>query len=87
MRYLYAGLLVTGFGLALAWAIVEAWSGRDEGGRKRLPPLAAGLMAFGLGGLSAAFAGWPGPVHVVAAAASAAAAMAWVRVTRPRSEG
>ena len=87
MRYLYAGLLVAGFGLALVWAIGEGWSGSDHGVIRRLPPLAAGLMAFGLGGLSAAFAGWPGPVHVVAAAASAAAAMAWVRVTRPRSEG
>ncbi len=68
MTAVYAVALVTGFVLILLWvaavAVAESvpgWEGVDPerkvGRRGRLA--IAGLIGFGLGGMSATFAGWP----------------------------
>ena len=73
MTAVYAVALVAGFILILLWvaavAVAESvpgWEGVDPerkvGRRGRLA--IAGLIGFGLGGMSATFAGWPVAVAV-----------------------
>lgn len=63
MRWLFAAALASGFSLLLALLLF--------GSSVRFRTAAAGLIAFGIAGLSAAFAGWPAGLAVGAAIVAA----------------
>ena len=76
MTAVYAVALVSGFILILLWvaavAVAESvpgWEGVDPERRvgRRGRVAVAGLIGFGLGGMSATFAGWPVAVAVISA--------------------
>lgn len=82
MTVLYAAALAAGFALLLIWTVLRAL-GRDQGSlTEGLPLVIAAGMAFGLAGLSAAYAGTSTVAHIAAAVAGALAALGWVLGTR-----
>lgn len=90
MTTLFGIPLILGFLLMLAWiaatavaATVDGWEGFDperrfgRGGRFVL----AGVLGFGMAGISALYAGWAGPLAVAAGIAGGAgliAASTWI---------
>ncbi len=88
MTALYAVTLVVGIAALTAWVLFAA-IGASVAGWARVDPesrlgiltrlVVAGLFGFGLGGMSATFAGWADPVAFIAAALGSAAivAIAW----------
>ncbi len=79
MRAVYGISLVIGFVALLAWILAVgfggAWNPEERFGL-RGRRIVGGMVAFGMGGLSAAYGGWP-PVAAFAAATLAAAVVAW----------
>jgi len=75
VNYVYAAALVIGFVALVAWIIgTFAPNGIDE--RLVARRIVGGLIAFGMGGLSASFAGWPS-LGALAAGVGASAIVAW----------
>ncbi len=88
--------LVIGLLGLLAW-VVAGTIGESVAGWSRVDPEArfgaagrftvAGLVGFGMGGLSASFAGWPGWAVVVGAIGGAAVAVGAARLLGPAVRG
>ncbi|HHC09196.1 MAG TPA: hypothetical protein ENK55_10850 [Actinobacteria bacterium] len=86
MRLVYGALLVVGVVGIAGWILAVAL-GEVGDRRLRLDPrvetgartLLAAAVGFGMGGLSAAFAGWPDPIHLAGALGGAAAMAAVAR--------
>lgn len=72
MIWLSAGALAFGF-IGVIW-LVAVGSVDERFGSPAARSGVAGCTAFGIGGLSAAFGGWPTPLVVVGAIVAAAAA-------------
>ncbi len=94
MRILYALALLAGFTALLGWLVarglavnVPHWKRADPERRFGIPGrrVVAGLVAFGIAGLSAAYGGWA-PWAAALAAAAAAAAAAWYAGSVGREE-
>ncbi|MGD2051446.1 MAG: hypothetical protein PVI35_03125 [Acidimicrobiia bacterium] len=88
--------LVIGLLGLLGW-VAAGTVGESVAGWSRLDPEArfgaagraviAGLVGFGMGGLSSSFAGWPGWATVGAALAGAAVAIGAARLLAPAARG
>lgn len=83
MRAIYGVSLVVGFVALIAWVIAVAASRTDSGNPEQRFGLkgrrvVGGLVAFGMGGLSAAYGGWPAWAAVAAAIVAAGAAIWYV---------
>ena len=89
---IYAIALFAGFLMLLAWIVgvaigtwVDGWEFADPenrfgvGGRS----IVAGLVGFGMAGMSASFGGWPPALAIFGAFAGAAAMVAVARVFGP----
>ncbi|GBD84644.1 hypothetical protein BMS3Abin02_01038 [bacterium BMS3Abin02] len=81
MRAAYGVALVVGLIALITWVIAVAASRTDIGSPEQRFGLSGrrvvgALIAFGMGGLSAAYGGWP-PWAAVIAAGTAAAAAIW----------
>lgn len=77
MRWVFAAVLILGMLMLVAWVMLRASKGRDFDSLliSRGPQVIAAAVAFGMGGLSAAYAGWNlGPATLAAAGAAALAA-------------
>jgi hypothetical protein len=83
MTWLYGGALVLGMLALIAWALLQSSSGGDTTATsdKLVPQLIAGAVAFGMGGMSASYAGWN---PWAAAGASLTAAALGVLLARSR---
>jgi hypothetical protein len=83
MTWLYGGALVLGMLALIAWALLQSSSGGDTTtmSDRRVSQLIAGAVAFGMGGMSASYAGWS---PWVAAGASLVAAALGVLLARSR---
>jgi hypothetical protein len=88
----YAIALFVGFLLLLVWIVgvgigtwVEGWEFADPEHRFGFVgrSIVAGLVGFGMAGMSASFGGWPPALAVVGAIAGAAAMVAVARVFGP----
>ncbi len=88
MTVVYATTLLLGVLALMIWMIVTALAGNlgrdamdpDRRFGKRGRSIVAGALAFGLGGLSATFAGWSAGLAIMASVA-AAAFFGWYAVT------
>lgn len=83
MRAIYGVSLVVGFVALLAWVIAVSASRTDAGNPEQRFGLkgrriVGALVAFGMGGLSAAYGGWPEWAAIVAAVVAAGAAVWYV---------
>lgn len=79
MRAAYGISLVVGFVALIAWILAVGFGGRwnpEERFGLTGRRVVGGLVAFGMGGLSAAYGGLP-PTAALAAAVAAAAVVAW----------
>jgi hypothetical protein len=76
MRWLFAVALVLGMVALIAWAMVQGGRGPGVRQSESVRRSIAASIAFGMGGLSAAYAGWNLWLATVGAVAAAAAA-AW----------
>ncbi len=85
----YAIALFVGFLLLLAWIVgvgigswVEGWEFADPERRFGFVgrSIVAGLVGFGMAGMSASFGGWPPALAILGAIAGAAAMVAVARV-------
>lgn len=95
MRVVFAIALVVGVLALFAW-IVAATAAEIVSGWERLDPErglgprarsgVAAILGFGMAGLSAAYAGWPGLAAVSAALAGAAAGYWLARRAGPRPD-
>ncbi|MCL1692697.1 MAG: hypothetical protein M3096_03330 [Actinomycetia bacterium] len=88
----YAIALFVGFLLLLAWIVgvgigswVEGWEFADPERRFGFAgrSIVAGLVGFGMAGMSASFGGWPPALAILGALAGAAAMVAVARVFGP----
>jgi uncharacterized membrane protein AbrB (regulator of aidB expression) len=88
----YAIALFVGFLLLLVWIVgvgigtwVEGWEFADPERRFGFVgrSIVAGLVGFGMAGMSASFGGWPPVLAVLGAIAGAAAMVAVARVFGP----
>ena len=88
----YAIALFAGFLLLLAWIVgvgigswVEGWEFADPERRFGFVgrSIVAGLVGFGMAGMSASFGGWPPALAILGAFAGAAAMVAVARVFGP----
>jgi hypothetical protein len=81
MKWLYAVSLVVGMLSLIVWALRQSVRRGDSGtqGDSWGPRVIAGAVAFGMGGMSASFAGWN---PWVAAGAAVVAAVAGVMLAR-----
>jgi peptidoglycan/LPS O-acetylase OafA/YrhL len=73
MRWLYAASLVLGMLALVFWAVRQSARRNDADIKPHswVPRLVAGAVAFGMGGLSASYAGWnPGPAAGAAVVAA-----------------
>lgn len=80
MNGVYGISLVVGIVALIAWILIGGFSEANDG-RPKHPDerfgakgraVVAGLTAFGIGGLSASFGGWPTALAVIAATVAAA---------------
>jgi len=83
MRAAYGVALVVGLTALIAWVIGVAVSRNDAGNPEQRFGLSGrrvvgALIAFGMGGLSAAYGGWPPWAAIIAASAAAGAAIWYV---------
>ncbi|NIA25151.1 MAG: hypothetical protein GWP04_06230 [Gammaproteobacteria bacterium] len=83
MRAAYGVALVAGLTTLIAWVIAVAVSRTGAGNPEqrfglRGRRVVGALIAFGMGGLSAAYGGWPAWAAIVAAVAAAGAAIWYV---------
>jgi len=83
MRGVYGVALVVGFIALIAWVIAVAASRTDTGNPEqrfgvRGRRVVGALVAFGMGGLSAAYGGWPAWAAAIAAFVAAGAAVWYV---------
>lgn len=88
----YAIALFVGFLMLLAWIVgvavgtwVEGWEFADPERRFGFVgrSIVAGLVGFGMAGMSASFGGWPPALAVLGALAGAAAMVAVARLFGP----
>ncbi|NOY54997.1 MAG: hypothetical protein GXP34_03330 [Actinobacteria bacterium] len=83
MRSAYGVALIVGLIALIAWVIAVAASRTDAGNPEQRFGLlgrrvVGALIAFGMGGLSAAYGGWPAWAAIVAAFVAAGAAIWYV---------
>jgi hypothetical protein len=92
MVWVYAAALAVGFVALLLWIVgvalgtwVEGWEFADPERRFGATgrSVVAGVVGFGMAGMSATFAGWQPVLAFVAAALGAAAVVAVARVFAP----
>ncbi len=83
MRALYAASLAVGLVMLIGW-VTSRGLRRGALPQGRLPQVIAAAFAFGLGGLSASYAGGSPAMHVSASIVAAAVAVAWVTLVRER---
>ncbi|MGZ5383816.1 MAG: hypothetical protein ACXW1Y_09375 [Acidimicrobiia bacterium] len=90
MRWVFGIALVVGILSMIGWAMLPGRRTTDPGrmSQKRAPQVMAALVAFGMGGLSASYAGWSVGLAIVASFVAATLA-AWyaTRITSPGGEG
>ncbi len=90
MRWVFALALILGMLSLIGWSMLHGKrAGRsDQKSQTRTPRAIAAAVTFGMGGLSASYAGWSlGLAIVVATAAAALAAWYAGTVTAPGGEG
>lgn len=90
MRWVFATALVVGMLSLIGWAMLpgKRAGGPTQKSQKRMPQAIAASVAFGMGGLSASYAGWsPGLAILAAVAGSALAAFYAGMVTTSGGEG
>ena len=96
MTALYAIVLSIGVVLLIGWLVataigswVDGWEAFDPEGRfgARGRAAVAGAVGFGMGGLSATFAGWPGGLALLAAVAGSGAMVLVSRLFGPEEAG
>ncbi len=85
MRWVFALALVLGMVALIAWALLQGRVAERRPGPAAIRGIAASV-AFGMGGLSAAYAGWNLWLATVGAVAAAAVA-AWYAGRADRSKG
>ena len=85
MRWVFALALVVGMVALIAWTLLQGRVGERRPGPAVIRGIAASV-AFGMGGLSAAYAGWNLWLATVGAVAAAAVA-AWYAGRADRSDG
>ena len=85
MRWVFALALVIGMVALIAWTMLQSRVGERRPGPTVIRGI-AGSVAFGMGGLSAAYAGWNLWLATVGAVAAAAVA-AWYAGRADRSKG
>jgi len=82
VRAVYAISLVLGSAGLLTWIVMASIAGTVEGRESAHPErrfgeagraLVAGLLGFGMAGMSASYGGWPAPLALVGALAGGAA--------------
>jgi hypothetical protein len=92
----YAVVLLVGVVLLLVWLVataigvwVEGWESFDPEARfgARGRAVVAGALGFGMGGLSATFAGWPAGLALLAAVAGSGAMALVSRLFGPEEAG
>lgn len=92
MVWIYALALIVGFVALLAWIVgaalgawVDGWEFADPEARFGATgrSIVAGLIGFGIAGMSATFAGWHAVLAVAAALLGAAAMLAVARMFTP----
>lgn len=96
MTVVYAVVLLVAVVLLLAWLVasaigvwVEGWESFDPEARfgARGRAVVAGTLGFGMGGLSATFAGWPTGLALLAAVAGGGAMVLISRLFGPEEAG
>lgn len=96
MTVVYAVVLLAGVVLLVGWLVaaaiatwVEGWESFDPGARfgARGRAVVAGAVGFGMGGLSATFAGWPAGLALLAAVAGGGAMVLVSRLFGPEEAG
>ncbi|MEA3501320.1 MAG: hypothetical protein U9R47_00985 [Actinomycetota bacterium] len=92
----YAVALFSGFLMLLAWIVgvavgawVDGWEFADPERRFGVVgrSIVAGVLGFGMGGMSASFGGWPPALAIFGAVAGAAAMVIVARVVGPDAAG
>lgn len=76
MTWVYAVALAVGVLGLLSWILVQGLRSEPSEGSSMEIGIAT-LVGFGLGGMSAKFAGWPVAAHVLASLVAGAAAAAY----------
>lgn len=96
MTVVYAVVLLAGVVLLVGWLVataiatwVEGWESFDPGAQfgARGRAVVAGAVGFGMGGLSATFAGWPAGLALLAAVAGGGAMVLVSRLFGPEEAG